>query len=266
MTSSCLEPVVISLTTISSRINYVEKTLKTLLSQTYFNFNIFLYISKEGYLLDEGIDKIPLELARLKEKHNNLFIEFTENTGPYRKLIPSLKKYWGTNQLLVTVDDDVLYPDNFLATLVTAEQIHGCPVAFRGRVATANNTELNRYKAWKRTDLAGRSFANVPTGKDGVAYRPQYFRESVLDIKKAVELARTADDLWFKWNTALNGKESCLLFDSLEESFRNATSKEEAGVTLFDEYNQSGKNDEVVLKLETYFKAKTKKTLFEIIS
>ncbi len=243
--------VIVCLTTIESRIISVSNVINSLLSQTYTNFEIRLYISSEEYLLDNGIKKIPIELLKLEESNISFTIIYTKNIGPYRKLIPILEEISDDQQLIVTVDDDVHYPSNFLSTLVYAEKLFKCPVGFRGRRINIKNNEIMPYAKWSKQGQAGVSKLNVPTGKDGIIYRPCYFHSNILNIQSAMELAKTTDDLWFKWHTSYAGYASCLLFDSLAESFPSFD--ESNKVTLFDQYNEKDKNDLVIQALEKYF-------------
>lgn len=253
MTEKYQEKVIVSLTTISSRIHRLHKVIESLLSQTYQNYIIHLYISHEPYLLDDGISSIPNNLHALEKSFDKFIIKFTNNTGPYRKLLPTLTEFWGCKQILVSVDDDVIYPPHFLATLVAAERLHHCPVAFRGRRATIDSGNFNKYSHWLKNNQAGKTMLNVPTGRDGVLYRPSYFLKNVLDIDSALHLAKTADDLWFKWNTTLNGYPSCLLSDSLSHSFDSVDGSFNSGPNLFESFNEHGKNDAVVCALEKHF-------------
>ena len=250
------EKVIITLTTISSRINNIDQVLETLLKQDYINYEIRLYISREAYLLDKGIDDVPSKYLN----DERLKIIYVENTGPYRKLMPALKEFFGTNQILITVDDDVLYPQNFISTLILANQIYDCPIAYRGRKITISETKINPYKQWEKNNLTGCSFSHLPTGKDGVLYRPSYFHKNVLDISQAIEIAPTTDDLWFKWHTVLNNKKSVLLFNTLSESFDIT---EETNETLFDSFNKHTNNDQIVESLEKNLNNKFQFNLFQ---
>lgn len=248
------EKVIISLTTISSRIAQINMVLNHLLKQDYENFEIRVHISKDSYLLDKGILDID-DNVLCDPKIKYIFVK---NTGPYRKLIPVLNEFWGTHQAIVTVDDDVIYPSNLLSTLLVANQIFDCPIAFRGRKIKFDKTTILPYNQWQKTELSSCSISNLPTGKDGIFYRPSYFHKDVLDIDKAVELAPTTDDLWFKWYTVLNEKPSVLLFNSLADSFDVAN---ETNETLFDSFNKHTNNDQVIQNLEEYFKHKYSKTM-----
>ena len=110
---------IISLTTIHSRVHTIHKVINSLLSQdSSLAFEVRLYISEEPYLLDEGIKHIPSELQKLEENNGNKFrIIKTPNIGPYRKFLPLMKDYYdGVIDFshFITVDDDTVYPQGWL--------------------------------------------------------------------------------------------------------------------------------------------------------
>lgn len=245
---------IVSLTTISSRLEKIASVIENILEQDFSDFHVVLYVSKEPWLLDEGVVSLPHNLKAL-QKMGGFEVKWTKNIGPYRKLIPALKENWGKDVKIVTIDDDVVYPNDFLKTLSLASEIYECPVAYRGREINTNPVgDILPYRSWLGSSLAGASGMKVPTGKDGVIYRTSHFSKTVFDQEKAVKLAKTADDLWFKWNTVKNGFASCLLFDNLKESFEVLDGEDE--VNLYSHYNRDGKNDDVVSNLESWFSIK----------
>ncbi|GGB51886.1 hypothetical protein GCM10011502_26300 [Oceanisphaera marina] len=247
---------IISFTTISSRVDIVDNVVFNILNQSIEEFELRLYISKEPWLLDKGITSIPHRLEKLK-KDSRFKVIYTKNTGPYRKLIPALTEFWGTKKPIITIDDDVAYPNNFLETMTHAQKIFDCPIAFRGREITLNSqNKILPYKKWKSSNLAGASACKLPTGKDGVIYMPHHFSRDVLNINHALEIAKTADDLWFKWHTLRAGYASCLLLDALQDSFTSIENEEKSEITLYDTYNKKGGNDEIIENLQSHYPLK----------
>lgn len=88
-------PVYVSITTISSRIHEVAQTISEMLMGTLTPTRVYLFVSKEGYLLDKGIpqDQIPDSLKALVETQS-LTIVYVDNLGPHRKLLPLLANKW----------------------------------------------------------------------------------------------------------------------------------------------------------------------------
>lgn len=108
-------PIIVSFTTIDSRIKYIEPMVNSLLNQTLKPDKINLYVSDEKSVLNNGIKKnqIPSFINKLvNEKKINLI--YTKDIGPHTKLIPCLKEHWNKNCIIITVDDDRIYPANFI--------------------------------------------------------------------------------------------------------------------------------------------------------
>lgn len=112
------QKVYVSLTTIAARVNKVKDTIDSILRQTHPVNKITLYLSSEPYIIDTGIETIPSSLIRLAEKEPKFNIEYVENIGPYRKLIPALKQHWLEDCLIITIDDDKIYENNMIENMV----------------------------------------------------------------------------------------------------------------------------------------------------
>jgi len=122
----------ISMTSMSSRMATLGQTLRSLLDQNYANLCIHLYLSREPYLLDKGVTELPEDIQQLqREAAGRLKIQFCPNWGPYRKLLPYLRANWGSSKLVVTVDDDTIYPPDWLEGLVAAYHTYRCVIGYR---------------------------------------------------------------------------------------------------------------------------------------
>lgn len=106
------EKIIISLTTYSKRIKYVYKTIESLFSQTIKPDKIILWLDENEF----NINSIPKTLK--KQIKCGLEIGFCENIKSYKKIVPTLKKY--QNDIIITADDDILYPKNFIEKLYIA--------------------------------------------------------------------------------------------------------------------------------------------------
>ncbi|MBV6646619.1 MAG: glycosyltransferase family 2 protein [Cyclobacteriaceae bacterium] len=197
-------PLIISLTSTQQRLPTVYLTVASLLQQTHRSDKVVLWLSHEPYLLDSGAsdEDITEELQELLED-DRFSIRWTKNTGPYRKLLPSLQEF-GRDATIVTADDDVIYPKWWLKKLVDASQEHpGCVICYRGRIMPTNG-KLGRYTKWTRTHEAenqsdlGPNVYVFPTGKDGVLYPAGVFGDQIFDEEVYMKLAPTNDDIWFK--------------------------------------------------------------------
>lgn len=245
-------PITISLTTISSRLAGVTMTLRSLLSQDYPHIKLRLYLSREGFLLDQGVPgALPSALAKIEAADSRLAIRFTPNIGPYRKILPALSEMQGARCLLATADDDTIYPVDWLSGLYRAWQRHRCVVCYRGHHMRRKGRSFSSYRKWMRSGLIRNpDLYNLPTGKDGVLYDTSFFHPQVLNHARALHIAPTADDLWLKWHySAFNDVPTFVI----HSDYRSQTFKYDPfGTSLYDSFNRDGGNDATIKRLEYY--------------
>ncbi|SMF39649.1 hypothetical protein SAMN02745866_02564 [Alteromonadaceae bacterium Bs31] len=191
-------PVVVSLTTIPTRLSYVHITIRSLLRQTVLPEKIILWLNAE---LRHSVPK------KLKRLQSELFeIRYSNLTCPHRKLIHSLDAFPGS--VIVTCDDDAMYERTWLENLfqehlLYPEQI----ITNRGHLITYDK-EGNTlpYLEWQKIRRNGHSSpALMPAGYGGVLYPAGCFMDEVTNQELFLKLAPTADDLWFKAMSYLKG-------------------------------------------------------------
>ena len=125
----------------------------------------------------------------------------------HTKLIYTLKEY--PQGIIVTADDDVFYPRNWLKPLYEAYQkepqyIH----CHRAHLMTVKpNKKLQCYKKWDwfAQGIAGPSFLLFPTGCAGILYPPNSLNSEVFNYTVFSRICPTGDDVWFKAMSLLNG-------------------------------------------------------------
>jgi hypothetical protein len=128
--------VIISLTSIKSRYDnkMLHNTIESLLNLNYDNYIIVLNISKEPKYLDSGFTDSDIEMLSLL--YPKIKINVVENYGSIRKIIPTLKLF--NNNIIITVDDDVIYDKNIISTFVDAYNLFKCIVSARCRIIDIN--------------------------------------------------------------------------------------------------------------------------------
>jgi hypothetical protein len=225
-------PVLIGLTSIRGREGALVRCLDSLLAQRLppgRPVELHLFLSREPYLLDPGFPDLPEEIRRLQHRSRSgplpLQLHWVANSGPYRKLLPLLDRLSPDQQaldpILITADDDTLYPPDWLRRLVDAQERFGCVVGFRGRRLVLESGLPAPYRVWIKDDkrLLEPSLLTVPTGKDGICYRLSQLDHRVRDLETALRIAGHADDLWFKAHCLLTGTPAVLLHHSLAQEF-----------------------------------------------
>lgn len=263
-----MDKIYISLTSIASREAQLRLTLQSLCEQVLDKpYEVHVFLSHEPYLLDDGWDSLPqwpeLDAPPFREL---IQFHFVPNTGPYRKLLPILNRMIdaGENPIIVTADDDVIYPPHWIQTLVDEHVLCGSIVAFRGHTIAADEKGIKNYIAWINEPKLAFSIFNIPTGREGVLYRPSLLDKSVLDIESALRLAPTADDLWFKMHSLMAGSPVRLLLDGLN-NFPTST-KADCRDTLWRSFNSGGGNDTAIVQLIKYLELRHSFSLPRLLS
>jgi len=119
-----------------------------------------------------------------------------ENTGPYRKLLPCLKKHWDDDCVILTLDDDVIYHKDILKNYFEDSQKYDCSICYRGFTPVG---EPEEFVYFTRRPTVERYRYNFATGIGGVIYRPSFFRASgdLIFSEDRLKYSKTNDDPWF---------------------------------------------------------------------
>jgi Glycosyl transferase family 2 len=194
--------VIVSMTSFPGRINTVWITLESLLRQSYKPDKIILWLSEEQF---DGYKSLPKSLLRLQKK--GITIRFCEDDlRSHKKYYYAFKEY--PNEIIVTVDDDVIYPSDTLKTLVELHEIYpNCICCHRAHKIKLNSDDtIASYKEWIQNpkDFTGPSKLLCPTGVSGVLYPPGSVNTEVFNKNSIKNLCLFADDLWLKVMSLLN--------------------------------------------------------------
>jgi hypothetical protein len=186
--------VFVSVTTTKKRLGIFFYGFQSLVRQNYADFEIAVNLSKEPYLFDDGIESIPDWMTG-----DNVQVNFVENTGSYRKLLPLIKTV-GEEDLIVTADDDVLYSENWLSRLVGEAIKHPDSIVCGGARRISRNIfrRLQNYLSWPLCTAPETAMDLIPVGVFGVAYRKRLVDLEFITDVAYKEHAPTADDLWFR--------------------------------------------------------------------
>ncbi len=187
------DEIIISLTSIKPRLDNIAYTIESLMQQTLKADRIILCLGKEQLTHEE----IPFSL-KLLEKRGLEIRFYEEDLGPYTKFFYTLKE--NPDSLILTVDDDILYPSYMIEKLYKAylaenQYIH----CHRGHKITVKENEIAPYKQWEySTQLEEASKLVFPTGVGGVMYYPGSLDDEVLNKKVFMEICPKSDDIWLK--------------------------------------------------------------------
>jgi hypothetical protein len=184
---------IISLTSYPPRFPTLAATLKSLLDQRLQADRVILWVS------DDDMSSLPAEVLELR--HYGLTISPCADTKSYKKLIPALRDF--PDAFLVTADDDIYYPPNWLEVLV------GCVdadrpeiIGTRGHIAIMDRDGSPLpYTRWimetKATVISQPGQALFLTGIGGVLYPPHSLHDDATRQDLFMRLCPRGDDIWF---------------------------------------------------------------------
>ncbi|NEX22621.1 hypothetical protein G3480_20315 [Thiorhodococcus mannitoliphagus] len=131
--------------------------------------------------------------------HAQIKINFVEDVGPHTKLLPALD-YAAENDLIVTVDDDVIYSERLLEDLlrITREKSDTICCTRARLISRGRRGQFLNYNSWPNIKSPAEALNILPLGVGGVAYRKKFFDMAFLIDEAFKMLAPNADDLWFR--------------------------------------------------------------------
>lgn len=199
--------ITINLTTTSARLDLCRIALTSLLMQSYLPDQINLWVSRSPFLADAGFsntETLGFLLDSLPAEHRaRVVVHWVENIGPYRKLIPALRAAQ-EGDLVVTADDDIFYGQHWLRYLLEAHWAKvqaGQRQVVASRVRQVTLNPLKRSASYIHWPLVAEARilpdAYVVTFGGGAVLERHFFAEEDLAKNSFLELAPTADDLWY---------------------------------------------------------------------
>lgn len=192
---------IVSLTSYEARYGSLAKTLRSLINQTVAWDRLVLWVA-EG---DEA--NLPEDVSALGRF--GLEIRTCRDLRSYKKLIPALEQW--PDGYIVTADDDLYYPPNWLKALVDEfDRTAPAIIVWRAHMAEVESDgRLAPYGDWSaETSLRGdldRSQILFPTGGAGALYPPHALAPEVSDVETFTRLCPIADDVWLFWMARKQG-------------------------------------------------------------
>jgi hypothetical protein len=194
--------IVVSLTSIPSRLAFIDDTLKSLLRQTRAPAEIRLYLP-----VFSARENRPYEIPERLRRLASVSIQPCDDFGPATKFIPALTSL-PADQLVLALDDDRIYPPNLIADLeAAARKQPEAAYGFSGWVAPddlvdrpttviANLLETPPVPLYARRQSQPRP-VDVLQGTGGYLIRPRFFAlDRLIDYATAPAAARLVDDIW----------------------------------------------------------------------
>lgn len=215
------EKIIISMTSFPARIDVVGYAIKSLMNQTVKADQIILWLAREQF----PDFNLPVLLRQLCEK--GLEIKFCEDLKAHKKYYYALKNQ-RSNELVITYDDDLIYPEDSIERLYEVyKRNKNCIVCNRAGCCSGIAGKIDSYNTWKIHTSVGVNYPSsrlFPSTGGGTLYPYGSVNEEVFDTERMRNLAFSADDLWMRFMSALNGtkivktKKNHRTFSTLEGS------------------------------------------------
>ncbi len=242
------EKIVVSLTTYGDRIHSVHLAVESIARQTIKPDVVVLWLAEDKF----SDDTLPVNIKQ--QQARGLSVKYCKDIRSYKKLIYTLKEY--PDDIIITVDDDCIYPTDMIERLVNAHQIYPgsicCNVA--RHMTLENNSHFLKYNEWKYFTSPHEPADYVfPIGVGGILYFPGCFDDKIFDDEIFEKLCLHADDIWFKIMAVRNNVKSCVVL-SYKDYIDNFIPLDSAFVNALGKLNVVfQKNDEQLKQLIEYF-------------
>lgn len=199
--TSAKQRIIVSMTSFSKRIGKVWIVIESLLRQSHKPDAIILWLSE-----DEFPDMASLPSRLLKLQKRGLKIELRPgNLMSHKKYHYFLKEY--PHDHLITVDDDIIYPSDFISSLLKYHQKYpDCIIArFAYLISYDKSGKLLPYNDWPLLMKESEPSPFVFFGSGGGTLMPAYsLGIEAQNINLALEKCKYADDVWLNTMCRLN--------------------------------------------------------------
>lgn len=191
--------IIVSLTTYPGRIDQVWKTIASLMNQTMKPKRVILWLASEQF----PDRKLPESVQKMVNR--GLEICYCEDLRSHKKYFEVMKQYPG--EIIVTADDDILYPENHLEKLWKSHLEFPAEIIcqWSHKITLDENGDFQPYNDWPDNGKETPSLATLAVGCGGILYPPEVLSEQAFDEKNLRKYALAADDLWLKCMELLAG-------------------------------------------------------------
>lgn len=184
--------IIVSLSTIPSRIGLIDPTLKSLLDQTVIPKYIYINVPKFSrreqceYAIPDKFLNHPI----IKIIHSD------KDWGPATKSIPAIQEEKKANSPLLILDDDYVYHERTLETYEKyKEEYKNSVLCLRGWNLPKDMIHRNKIR-FNGTDIKHFKRANLVEGSSSYLIRPEFFKDDFFDYESAPDEAFFCDDIW----------------------------------------------------------------------
>ena len=192
--------IIVSLASYPARFAKIHIALKSIMLQSMKADRIIVW-------LDEGVERRKLTHKMIELEQYGVEYRYVKDLKAHKKYFYVMQEF--PDDIIITIDDDVIYPKDVIETLVnTHKRYPDCVCARRVHKITKNaDGTIAPYKDW----LGEYCGCDVPShelvaiGVGGILYPPHCLYKKVFDEDLIIKLCFNADDIWLKFMELLNG-------------------------------------------------------------
>jgi hypothetical protein len=190
---------VVSLTSYGKRIDTAYLAIESIAGGSLLPSELILWLDDQA-----RFESLPIELERLEQR--GLTVRRCKNYGPHKKYYPYVDSQKNFAVPLVTADDDVLYPADWLCTLTAAFERNPRVVSgYRARVMSFQGDRIAPYVQWTLCGTTTPSWRHVLNGVSGAIYPPQLLAALKNAGSEFEKCCPKADDVWLHANALRAG-------------------------------------------------------------
>lgn len=230
---------IVSFTTYPKRISTIHKIVENMHRQTRKPDKLLLYLAEEQF--PEKERELPETLME-QVQQGLVEIRWCRDLRSHKKYHYAMQEY--PDSLIVTVDDDLIYPDDMLQNLYHSYLAHpDCVSAMRVHLTIMDsaNREIMPYSTWikeYRAHVYKPSSQLFATSGAGTLFPPQILHPLAFNLEKMFALCPYADDIWLNVMTIINGKRTVYAANNFYLKYLPGT-QEETLQTINVENNQN---------------------------
>lgn len=210
---------IVNITTIDSRLHLCAATLFSLALQSTPIDKIIVWVSSEPYMADKGITTLPAWFP-LVNINKNIEFKYTENIGPYRKIIPALNTF-SEEDILVYADDDVVYGENWLKYLLDDFNAHAQNYVVASRVRLVTKNIFGRIRGYNDYNVVTQPAVlkdnYIITGVGGCIFSKKHIDSFFYTTRDFLKIAPTTDDVWLSNAFIMSGSQVYTSIKALAE-------------------------------------------------
>jgi hypothetical protein len=114
--------IIVSFTTSPSRINHIKPVIECICNQQTIRPDILILYLPERFARTEEEYTIPANILALEQSTNFQIRRIDEDKGPITKVIYALMEYNEPDDIIISIDDDVIYHKQFIEEFLDAHR------------------------------------------------------------------------------------------------------------------------------------------------